>query len=193
MTDIVPGTHVLVGIVALGAFLVAFYWPWQAVLTDIARQVVFEKRDAIFDIALAGGISFDNREYRTIRIALEQLIRFAHMGTLPRIAIAAACAWRRGEFPKRTPIQIAIERIPDAAVREAITKLVKNAVGAVAITMAARSLPVVLLFPLTLLLICVLVICHNLTKALARDIGIVILAESSASSERSHRTTVATA
>jgi hypothetical protein len=190
MTDIIAGTHALLGVIAAGAFLVVFYWPWQAVLTDIARQVVFEKRDAIFDIAAAGDMSFSSRDYRTIRTALEQLIRFAHAGTLPRIVVAGICAWWRGEFPDRAPIQIAIDRIENVKTRDEIERLVKNAVGAVAITMALRSLPVVLLFPVTIAVAIVLTICHNLTKGLGRFVGNVILVESGANSDGSRRTIV---
>lgn len=179
-SNIINGAHALIGLATVGAFLIAFYWPWQAVWADIARQIVFEKRDAIFDIARAGGISFNSREYRYVRTSLEQVIRFAHLATLPRILLAAFTAWWRGELPTHSPIDDAIDRISNEEVRLAIKKLVAQALRAVAMTMAIRSLPVLVLFPLTLIAIGTLALCHNLARALARIVGIVILVESEA-------------
>lgn len=180
MIDIVIGTHVLIGVAATGAFLIAFYWPWQCVWADWARQVVFEKRDAIFDLALAGGVSFNSREYRAIRVALEGIIRFAHAGTLPRILIAGFCLWWHGPMPARAPIENVIDRVGNPETREAIRKLVRSATRTVAVTMAVRSLPVILLFPVTIVVICFLILCRNAARALARIMGVVILVESSA-------------
>ncbi|MFZ2004180.1 MAG: hypothetical protein WB697_09740 [Stellaceae bacterium] len=180
MTDIMIGVHALTGIVAAGAFLIVFYWPWQCVWADVARQVVFEKRDAIFDLALAGGISFNSREYRAIRVALEQIIRFAHAGTLPRILVAGFSIWWHGPMPTRAPIENVIDRVNNPETREAIRKLVKSATRTVAVTMAVRSLPVILLFPVTIVVICFLVLCRNAARALARIMGVVILVESAA-------------
>jgi len=47
-------TQTLVGLGSLAALLIILYGPWQAICTDIARQMLFEKRDAIFDLAQSG-------------------------------------------------------------------------------------------------------------------------------------------
>jgi hypothetical protein len=187
MTTEMIGIHALIGIVAIGGFLVTFYWPWQAVWADIARQRVFEKRDAIFDLAQAGRISFESREYREVRIALEQIIRFAHAGTVPRIVLAALCAWCRGQFPKRSPIDSVIDRISDGETRKIVEGLVKEALRAVAFSMVVRSLPVILLFPVTIVAICVLALCHNVARTLGRAVDVMIVVESTTTLEHRGR------
>jgi hypothetical protein len=37
-------TQALIGVGGLAALLVILYGPWQAICSDIARQIVFEKR-----------------------------------------------------------------------------------------------------------------------------------------------------
>ena len=43
----------------LTGFLLLFYGPWQSVCTDVARQLMFEQRDKIFDMARGGMINFE--------------------------------------------------------------------------------------------------------------------------------------
>ena len=50
----------LVGLVTLAALLCLFYGPWQALCTDLSRQFIFEGRDQLFDMALAGRLDFDS-------------------------------------------------------------------------------------------------------------------------------------
>src|SRR5262245_42077518 len=89
----------LIGLASLTALVVVLYGPWQEVCTDIARQIIFEKRDAIFDLAHNGKLSFDSPEYGTIRSALQSSIRFAHELSLPRFLVMAFVFWVHGSHP----------------------------------------------------------------------------------------------
>lgn len=122
-------------LVLLGVFI---YGPWQMVCTDFVRQVIFEKRDAIFDMADKGELSFDSREYRIIRSGLEGLIRFAHELTLPSLVYFWFCL-RNSDFHNKPALQLAIDRLQDQEVRERTRKLVNEAVRAAAIMMAVKS------------------------------------------------------
>jgi len=68
----------LSGLITLGLFLFFFYGPWQAYVTDVTRQRLFELRDKLFDYAL------DHPEFKAcvasgqIRELLNSMIRFAH-------------------------------------------------------------------------------------------------------------------
>lgn len=55
---------------------------------DALRQRLFELRDALFDDALAGRISFDSPAYKATRILLNGLLRFAHRLSLSRFLVA---------------------------------------------------------------------------------------------------------
>jgi len=55
---------------------------------DAVRQRLFELRDALFDDALAGKISFDSPAYKATRVLLNGLLRFAHRLSLSRFLVA---------------------------------------------------------------------------------------------------------
>lgn len=109
------------GIVMLLAVGCIFYGPWQWVCTDLARQIAFEKRDAVFDMALNGKLSFDSDEYKRIRRALEKSIRHAHDLTLPNFVYVMFAYKIYRKLPK-TELFSALERIEDEAVREEVRK-----------------------------------------------------------------------
>ena len=137
--------NAIYALAALSAVAVIIYGPWQEVCTAYARQVVFEKRDAIFDIAAAGGLSFNSDEYRTIRILLEKTIRFAHEITVPRLVFYYVLLRLRGRKISGSPELIkVIERITDTETRAAVSRLVEEALDALAI-MALLKSPVALL------------------------------------------------
>jgi hypothetical protein len=149
---IVTPTQALIGIGSLAALLVIVYGPWQAICTDIARQILFEKRDAIFDLAESGKLSFASREYRVIRSSLQASIRYAHELTLPRFLVMAAVLSARGNRPEDNDLSRAITQIVDPTTRNQVEKLIKQAYRTLVIMMVAKS-PVMILVLLPLLLI----------------------------------------
>jgi hypothetical protein len=149
-------TQALIGVGSLAALLVIFYGPWQSICTDIARQIVFEKRDAIYDLAQRGKLSFSSREYGIIRSSLQANIRFAHELTLPRFLLTAAVLLARGNRPEDNDLSRAIKRIPDRITRDQVDTLVKQAYRTLIAMMFAKS-PVMMLLLLPLLLIAVII------------------------------------
>ena len=75
--------------IVVGGLLLFFYGPWQTFCTDFTRQLLFEQRDHLFDIAFSGRISFDDPSYIMMRKSIETLIRFAHVMSAPRILYLA--------------------------------------------------------------------------------------------------------
>jgi hypothetical protein len=134
----------LVGVGSLTALIVVLYGPWQEICTDIARQILFEKRDAIFDLAHSGKLSFNSREYTTIRSSLQASIRFAHELTLPRFVVMAAVLWRHESHPEDNDLNRAIRRIADPVTRNQVETLINEAYRALFLMMLAKS-PVILL------------------------------------------------
>src|SRR5271169_5718257 len=132
-------TNALVTLALLLLIGALLYGPWQAVCTDYARQIVFEKRDAIFDLACDGKLSFNSAEYRTIRALIEKNIRFAHELTLPSFFVFWATLMLRNHKIRKPEIQIAIDNIEDSETREHVRDLVEQAIDALIIMMIAKS------------------------------------------------------
>lgn len=133
---------------------VLLYGPWQWACTDFARQIVFEKRDAIFDMAASGRLNFKSSEYRKIRSSLEASIRFAHEMTLPRVAWLWFLFVRK-RMPVVSDLQSAISAIREDDVRDEVKRLVTEANVAMVVWMVAKS-PVVLSVVLALLPVAIL-------------------------------------
>jgi hypothetical protein len=155
---------VTLGLILLIGLLI--YGPWQAVCTDYARQIVFEKRDAIFDLARDGKLSFNSSEYRTIRVLLERNIRFAHELTLPSFLVFWGALVLRNQRPRKPELQLAIERLEDSETREYVRDLVMQAVDALIIMMVFKS-------PITLICflpIAILSLCAHLGRGFLRSI-----------------------
>lgn len=134
----------LLGILALTAFAFVFYGPWQSVCTDWARQTIFESRDAVFDMACAGDLSFDSKEYRVIRASLNSLIRFAHEVTWLEFVVVYAALSRSSVLHKDSDLKKALDSIQSDAVRNKLGRLVADAQRAAVLMMAFKSLPLCL-------------------------------------------------
>jgi hypothetical protein len=131
--------QMLIGLGSLAVLIVLLYGPRQAICTDIARQIVFEKRDAIFDLAYAGKLSFNSREYGTIRSSLQASIRFAHELTFPRFLIMGVTFWARGDRAEDNDLSRAIRRIADPGTRNQVERLIMQAHRALVLMMLAKS------------------------------------------------------
>lgn len=159
----------LIAVGSLAALLILVYGPWQEVCTDIARQIIFEKRDAIFDLARTGKLSFDSQEYGTIRSSLQSSIRFAHQLTWPRFAVMGVVLVAHGSHAEDNDLSRAIRRIADPVTRNQVEKLVKDAYRALFLMIIAKSpvmvaLLIVALLPGLLVLRCLPVL--NRVKAI---------------------------
>lgn len=160
---------------------VVLYGPWQWICTDWARQVVFEKRDAIFDLAADGQLDFRSDEYQTIRGSLQKLIRFAHALTLPRMIFAAPALPQVG--PKEivaANLDGAVDRIKDPEVRKLVLQHVRDAQGAMAIMIFVKS-PVFLVLCPFFIIVAVILAVFGLLGAMVRRavllIGRIVQAE----------------
>ena len=151
MMTITTLMQALIAVGSLAALLILVYGPWQEVCTDFTRQIIFEKRDAIFDLARAGKLSFDSREYGTIRSALQANIRFAHELTWPRFLVIAFVLWLHGSKAEDNDLTRAIKRIGDPVTRDQVEKLIKEAYRALFLMMIAKSPVIVVLLILALL------------------------------------------
>lgn len=118
------------GLLAVIGLAVVYYGPWQWIMTDYARQRLFEKRDAIFDMAAAGKLDFDSNEYLTIRSSIESSIRFAHGLTFPKMIYLQICqayhfvGVRLGEG--ESDFKSSIKLIEDAETRDQVSKILNE-------------------------------------------------------------------
>ena len=169
MMTITTLMQALIATGSLAALLILVYGPWQEVCTDIARQIIFEKRDAIFDLARSGKLSFNSREYGAIRSALQASIRFAHELTLPRFVLIAFVLSVRGSRPEDNDLSRAIRRIADPDTRRQVEILVMQAYRALFLMMFAKSPVMLLTLPVLIPVLIVLRYCRigvNTLKAM---------------------------
>lgn len=116
------------------------YGPWQELCTAFTRQILFEKRDAIFDMALKGDLSFNDPDYREIRALLERSIRFAHEVTVPRLLFYYLSLRKRDDITHKKPeLFKAVERISDSRVRQAVFGLVMESLSAMLVMAIVKS------------------------------------------------------
>jgi hypothetical protein len=150
MTTLIA-SNALVSLMMLVALAVFVYGPWQGICTDFARQVLFEKRDEIFDMAADGEFSFKSREYKTIRSSLEACIRYAHDLTLPRFIFVALSRKGFDQLSEKSSLHEAVDALPEH-VRDRVRQKVTVAMVALILMAVAKSpiatvvcVPVVLL------------------------------------------------
>lgn len=127
------------GLAAFAVLLAVVYGPWQEFCVDRARDRIFEQRDALFDLAADGGLSFGSEPYEAVRSALNAMIRMAHWLTVWRVL--AIVLSLRGDDKAAThdgPRQ-AISRIDDEKARDAAAKALQAAEAAVMEMIVQRS------------------------------------------------------
>jgi hypothetical protein len=138
-------TDAFLASLCLTGFVVLFYGPWQEACTDFARQVIFEQRDKLFDMARFGKLDFNSKEYRTIRSNLEGMIRFAHELTVPRLIYTSRIA--RFKTDDKNDLSHAIARVRDEAVRHEIIEIVGRVYVALIMMMIFKSIICVICLP----------------------------------------------
>lgn len=70
---------------SIGLLLWLFYGPWQRFILDGTRQVLFEIRDSVFDLAADGELSFESEVYQSIRDMLNKMIKYASFSSWTHI------------------------------------------------------------------------------------------------------------
>ena len=135
----------LVTVVLLVIFIVWFYGPWQESCADYARQVVFEQRDRLFDMAAGGKLSFKSHDYKNTRNKLNAAIRFAHRMTLGRILFFVLC--EKFGLISVPDVDSATRQNQHATeINAEISDIMTKSFKAIVVSMAARSLIFILLF-----------------------------------------------
>ncbi len=155
----------LIGLLALIGIGIVVYGPWQRVWSDFARQVLFEVRDEIFDLAAQNRLAFDSYEYRTLRLSLEKTIRYAHDLTLPRF-VYHLVVHRLLSQRKPSDLKTAVNEISDPEVREIVRKRVTYALSVAIAVVCIKSL-LFLVIGLPILLVGIAV--HAVTEKLNLD------------------------
>ncbi|QUS40553.1 hypothetical protein RPMA_18215 [Tardiphaga alba] len=171
-------SNALVAVCVLSALVFLIYGPWQWICTDWARQIVFEKRDKLFDMARAGEISFHSREYKAIRSSLESSIRFAHDLSWP--LLLAMMLSRRVDLDRQSEMSEATGRIENPEVHAKIRRIVSSSQRAMILMVIFKSPFAVICFPIVALCALAAVFiegCRKHVAHLVRLIGNVIQVE----------------
>ena len=128
----------VISLILLGFFLCVFYGPWQELCTDYARQMIFEQRDALFDIADADEIDFNSRAYRNLRRTLELHIRFCHEMTIwTFISLPFLVGKQREQL--RDSAHDAIDAINNQDLRKKLLRIYYDATLSMLMSMCCKS------------------------------------------------------
>lgn len=128
-------------IICLVAVAAIFYGPWQSLCIEYARQVIFEERERLFDLAADGRMDFESVEYRELRDFLNKSIRFSHDITLWRFAVNRSFM-RAPASPSAPPsVGAMMKSIGDPETRKAIERILDRSTAALVVAMVCRSLP----------------------------------------------------
>lgn len=136
MNDISELARILEGILGVVAFLLVFYMLMQRLCIDYARDVLFEQREAVFDLAARGVLQFGSEPYEATRDEMNGMIRLAHKLTIWRLGFH----WAFGPRSATDDIEAALGQLP-APVRDQVTARLREARAAMLLFMLARSLP----------------------------------------------------
>jgi hypothetical protein len=148
----------LVSLITITLLVCLFYGPWQTVCIDAARQHIFARRDAMFDLARNGKLEFGSEEYRTVREFFQRSIRFAHEATWIRVAFTYRSLEKLGALSSESKVLQALARIDDVDTRQQVSELVNEAIFALIAAMVFRS-AILIFFGV------VAVTCGGITKA----------------------------
>lgn len=156
-----------ISLVLLSAFLVLFYGPWQNFCTDMIRQMIFRRRDKIFDLAAAGRLDFASEEYRSLRSFLEGLIRFAHELTWTQVLIMLAWHGQYRHAPRPNGAGLApsqaLARISDPKTRATAAEMIDESMKAVLVMILLKSLVIV---PVMLVMVGLGYLTHRINNVL---------------------------
>src|ERR1700677_3904449 len=131
--------HAMEGLLSAGALAIVVYWPWQKVCVDYARDVVFEQRDNLFDIAARGDIAFGSEPYEKIRASMNAMIRLAHSFTIPRMFICMYFMKRSPNTTYRQELRDVVAEIENPEVRKVFEEALQRTESAMLFMMLLRS------------------------------------------------------
>jgi hypothetical protein len=141
---------VIEGVIALTVLIAVLYRQWQRLCIDYARDVIFEQREAIFDLAARGRLQFGSDLYEELRDEMNGMLRLAHKLTMWRLIFLILLMRRAGFRSGGATIDIAIYKIADPQTRNEVTKRLQRARAAIVSMMLARSLPFLLVLLLAI-------------------------------------------
>jgi hypothetical protein len=124
-----------------------FYGPWQRLMVDIARQSIFDIRDALFLMAADGELDFNSSEYRQAREVFNASLRFTHVITFRRIV--AGMLFLVPEQKPSITIAGVLHRISNVDVRHSIERKWHRSTRILALTVLLRSPTMMALLAIT--------------------------------------------
>jgi hypothetical protein len=121
-------------------FVVVFYWPWQRLCVEWARQIMFDERDKLFLLSKSSpSMAIDSELHVELRLLIDNTIRFCHK-----------IAWQRFLVDIYIPIETEVpgrfERITtlikqsDEHTAKALHAIMKQVTFACVVCMMGRSI-----------------------------------------------------
>lgn len=137
----------ILSIVIITIIALLFYGPWQALCAGIARQLIFERRNLIFNFARRGDLDFDSKEYRDIRNSLNLMIRFAHQATVPRLLFIYLCLYKK-PINETSQLQTAASRVTNPKIQVELCRIINEVEAIMMFAAMCRSIYFWIFLPL---------------------------------------------
>lgn len=141
MTGQVAGAAAAVeGVIALVVLLIVLYVPAQRLCVNYARDVIFEQREAVFDLAAHGRLIFGSDTYVAVRDEMNGMIRLAHKLTVWRLILLRVTMLRSEGWLQKQTIDSVVAQIADRQTRDEVATRMRTARAAMLMMVMTRSL-----------------------------------------------------
>ncbi len=155
---------ILIGLLVILYFL---YGPYQALVTDLIRQRLFEIRDSIFDVAADKKLAFDHEAYVKSREWLNFAIQYAHTLTWPRLLFMWLFIRNRGQNEAIAFLKV-FEKVQDPEVQKFLKRKLANSFIVVAALIWLRAPLLIVITSLVPFLLITLFISDSIRRAMVR-------------------------
>ncbi|HHM05234.1 MAG TPA: hypothetical protein ENJ19_05770 [Gammaproteobacteria bacterium] len=160
----------------LGLGFLFFYWVWQQYVIDSTRQQLFELRDALFDLASDGEISYDSEAYVILRKMFNTYIRFAHeLNWIHVVAYMMLARQKRGEISRSAlRVEHLIKEILDRRARKKVEEMVAQLHMVSMWHIVRRSLLLMLMVPIVFIISFFFMASANVVAKLYKKLGVIL-------------------
>jgi hypothetical protein len=141
---------------ALAFFVLIFYWPWQRLCVDWARQEMFKQRDNLYLLSRRSKeMPTDSDLHIELRTMIDSTIRFCHFISWPRLVTVVGFRFffdhgKAERAAKARKFSFQLKKVTDSQTRTEINRISRHMALACMLCLMSRS---IILGPIALMLL----------------------------------------